>query len=94
MIVVTGGGGFLGGAIVRRLLARGEAVRSVQRSDAPQLRELGAEVVRADLVDTAAVMTALEGCDALLHVAATAGAWGRGERCCRRSSRSWLSTRA
>ncbi len=79
MIVVTGGGGFLGGAIVRRLLARGEAVRSVQRSDAPQLRELGAEVVRADLGDTAAVMTALEGCDAVLHVAAKAGAWGSRE---------------
>ena len=66
MIAVTGGGGFLGGAVVRRLLARGDAVRSVQRSDAPALRELGASVVRADLADRDAVLRALEGCDAVV----------------------------
>jgi 2-alkyl-3-oxoalkanoate reductase len=76
MIVVTGGGGFLGGAVVRRLLARGEEVRSVQRSDAPALRELGASVVRADLADRDAVVRAFEGCEAVVHIAAKAGAWG------------------
>lgn len=76
MIAVTGGGGFLGGAVVRRLLARGDEVRSVQRSDAPALRELGASVVRADLAERDAVLRALEGCDAVVHVAAKAGAWG------------------
>jgi nucleoside-diphosphate-sugar epimerase len=79
MIAVTGGGGFLGGAVVRRLLARGDAVRSVQRSDAPALRELGASVVRADLAERDAVLRALEGCAAVVHVAAKAGAWGSSE---------------
>ena len=76
MIVVTGGGGFLGGAIVRQLLARGEQVRSVQRSDVPALRALGVDVVRADLSDARACLEALRGADAVLHVAAKAGVWG------------------
>jgi nucleoside-diphosphate-sugar epimerase len=76
VIVVTGGGGFLGGAIVRQLLARGDAVRSVQRSDAPALRALGAEVVQADLADLAATRRALQGASAVIHVAAKAGVWG------------------
>lgn len=76
MIVVTGGGGFLGGAIVRQLLARGDRVRAVQRSDAPHLRAAGAEVVRADLADAAATHAALHGAEAVIHVAAKAGIWG------------------
>ncbi len=76
MIAVTGGGGFLGGAIVRQLLARGESVRSVQRSDVPDLRALGVDVVRADLSDARACLEALRGADAVIHVAAKAGVWG------------------
>lgn len=79
MIVVTGGGGFLGGAIVRQLLARGERVRSVQRSPAPQLEALGAQVVRADLGDAEQVDLALRGATAVMHVAAKAGIWGKAE---------------
>ncbi len=76
MIVVTGGGGFLGGAVVRQLVERGDRVRSVQRSDAPALRALGVEVVRADLSDADACLEALRGADAVIHVAAKAGVWG------------------
>jgi nucleoside-diphosphate-sugar epimerase len=76
MIVVTGGGGFLGGAIVRQLVERGESVRSVQRSDAASLRALSVEVVRADLSDAASCLEALRGAEAVIHVAAKAGVWG------------------
>ena len=40
---VTGGGGFLGGAVVRLLRARGDAARSFTRSRYPWLDELGVE---------------------------------------------------
>ncbi len=76
MILVTGGSGFLGGAVVRRLVARGEVVRSLQRQDSPALRELGVDIVRADLADRDAVIQAAKGCDAVIHIAAKTGVWG------------------
>jgi nucleoside-diphosphate-sugar epimerase len=76
VIVVTGGSGFVGGAIARALLARGDRVRSVQRGDAPALRALGAEVVRADLSDRSAALSSLAGAAAVLHVAAKVEVWG------------------
>ncbi|MEK9145760.1 MAG: NAD-dependent epimerase/dehydratase family protein, partial [Elusimicrobiota bacterium] len=47
-VLVTGGGGFLGKALVRRLLERGESVRSFSRGDYPELTESGVEVRRGD----------------------------------------------
>ncbi len=49
LALVTGGGGFLGRAIVERLLARGDRVRIFARGDYPEMRELGVEVRRGDL---------------------------------------------
>ncbi len=74
--LVTGGGGFLGAAIVRQLLQRGVAVRSFSRGDYPDLRALGVETVRGDVADAAAVSAAIAGCDTVFHVAALAGMWG------------------
>ena len=74
--LVTGGGGFLGGAIVRELLDRGATVRTFQRGDYPELNKLGVEVCRGDLVDRTAVEEAIDGCDVVFHVAARAGVWG------------------
>jgi len=78
-ILVTGGGGFVGGYIVERLLARGYAVRSIGRSPQPQLVAKGVEVVCGDLTDATAVSAACEGVDAVFHVAARAGVWGSWE---------------
>lgn len=75
--LLTGGGGFLGGAIVRRLLARGDEVRSFARGHYPQLDALGVMQFQGDLVDSAAIAAAGQGCDALFHVAAKAGLGGR-----------------
>src|SRR5262249_12385484 len=74
--LVTGGGGFLGGAVVRRLRARGDDVRSFSRGDYPELRSLGVEIIRGDLADPEAVASAVQGCDIVFHVAAKAGIWG------------------
>jgi 2-alkyl-3-oxoalkanoate reductase len=75
-VLVTGGGGFLGGAIVQSLIARGDTVRSLSRGDYPALRASGVEQVRGDLADPAAVQRAAEGCSLVFHVAAKAGIWG------------------
>jgi len=74
--LVTGGGGFLGLAIVRRLRERGDEVRSISRQSYPQLTELGVEQVAGDLADAESVTRAAIGCDAVFHVAAKAGVWG------------------
>lgn len=75
-ILVTGGGGFLGSAVVRQLLARGEVVRSLARGAYPELEKMGVEVRRGDIADQKTVFSAIEGCDAVIHVAAKAGIWG------------------
>jgi nucleoside-diphosphate-sugar epimerase len=75
--LVTGGGGFLGGAIVRLLRARGHTVRSLARGDYAALRDLGVETRQGDVADPKAVLSAVEGCDVVFHAAAKAGYWGR-----------------
>ena len=74
--LVTGGGGFLGGAIVRLLRARGDEVRSFARGHYPALEESGVEVHRGDIGDTTAVARAVEGMDVVFHVAGLTGVWG------------------
>ncbi|MBI3268000.1 MAG: NAD-dependent epimerase/dehydratase family protein [Planctomycetes bacterium] len=78
-VLVTGGGGFLGKAIVEQLRARGLAVRSFARGEYPALTALGVDAGRGDLADASAVEEAARGCEAVFHVAAKPGIWGRYE---------------
>jgi nucleoside-diphosphate-sugar epimerase len=75
--LVTGGGGFLGGAIVRALVGRGWSVQAFQRGRYPELEELGVRQHRGDLADAGAVSDAVDGCDVVFHVAAKAVLWGK-----------------
>lgn len=78
-ILVTGGGGFVGGYVVEGLLARGDSVRSLGRSPQPALEARGVDVRCGDLADARAVSDAVKGVDAVFHVAAKAGVWGSWE---------------
>lgn len=74
--LVTGGGGFLGGAIVRMLRERGDQVVSYSRSSYPALDALGVQQFSDDIANKAALTAASQGCDIVFHVAAKAGIWG------------------
>jgi len=75
-ILVTGGGGFLGQALCRGLRARGHEVVSFNRGRYPALEAIGVRQVQGDLALRDAVIAAAQGCDAVFHNAAKAGAWG------------------
>jgi len=72
-VLVTGGGGFLGSAVCRQLLARGNQVIAFQRSADDELGKLGVQVVRGDITDAGALNAAAKGADAVIHTAARAG---------------------
>jgi nucleoside-diphosphate-sugar epimerase len=78
---VTGGSGFIGGALVRRLRADGWSVRGLARSDAAaeRLRAAGAEPVPGDLEDVDAMAAGADGAEVFFHAAAALGEWGRRE---------------
>jgi len=76
-VLVTGGTGFLGRGIVGRLLSDGRQVTVIGRTPAPDLEKRGVRFIRVSLEDRAGVRAACEGMEAVFHVAAKVGAWGR-----------------
>ena len=75
--LVTGATGFVGSAVARRLIGRGEEVRALvrPRSEQGNIEGLDVEIVRGDLRDPSSLAPAVAGCDALYHLAADYRLW-------------------
>jgi nucleoside-diphosphate-sugar epimerase len=75
---VTGGSGFIGGALIERLVAEGWDVRALARSEgaAAKVRERGAEPVTGDLGGQASLRAGAEGTEVAFHAAAKVEDWG------------------
>jgi dihydroflavonol-4-reductase len=78
-VLVTGGAGFIGSHLVRRLLDLGERVRVLEhpaaRVDHLPLDRL--DIVRADIRDRTAVEQTVAGCEEVYHLAANPNLWTR-----------------
>jgi UDP-glucose 4-epimerase len=74
-VLVTGGAGFIGSNIVQRLLALGHEPLVLDDLSSGFAENLVPDVpfVEADVRDAAAVLAAAEGCDVIVHLAASVG---------------------
>ena len=69
-IVVTGATGHIGANVCRTLVKRGAAVRALHRGNTRPLDGVDVELRRADVLDRPSLTSALEGADAVIHLAA------------------------
>jgi nucleoside-diphosphate-sugar epimerase len=78
---VTGGSGFIGGALIRRLVADGWDVHALVRSDASaqKVTALGATAIAGDLADVPSMAVGAQYCEIAFHCAAHLGDWGTRE---------------
>jgi nucleoside-diphosphate-sugar epimerase len=76
-VLVTGGGGFLGRAIVKRLVDRGDDVRSLARNAYSALADMGVDQVQGDISNPETVAKACDNRDVVYHVAAKPPPWGK-----------------
>ena len=73
---VTGGGGFVGSAIVRHLADKGIEVAVFGRNHYPSLEKLDVRQFKGDILDSDCLIRSMQGYDTVFHVAAKAGIWG------------------
>jgi dihydroflavonol-4-reductase len=75
--LLTGATGFVGAAVLRRLIAAGHDVRALVRpnSDRRNLSDLDCEIAVGDLAEPESVRPAVRGCEAVFHVAADYRLW-------------------
>jgi nucleoside-diphosphate-sugar epimerase len=78
---VTGGSGFIGGALIRRLVADGWDVHALVRSEASaqKVTALGAHAIAGDLADVPSMAVGAQYCEVAFHCAAHLGDWGTRE---------------
>ncbi|MFC1837305.1 NAD-dependent epimerase/dehydratase family protein [Thermodesulfobacteriota bacterium] len=75
-VFITGGGGFVGSAIVRQLVEKGIEVAVFGRNIYPHLEKLGVRQIQGDVLDSDKLIPSIKGYDTVIHVAAKAGIWG------------------
>jgi len=77
-VFLTGGTGFVGGAVARQLLNAGHSIRALVRhgSNSRQLEGLPIEQVEGDLLDAKSLELGVKGCDWVFHIAALYSFWG------------------
>jgi len=75
-VLVTGGGGFVGKAIVRMLLDSGVSCTVIGRNHYPEVEAMGAKCLVGDISDLDTIVDATKNMDTVFHVAALAGIWG------------------
>ena len=82
MMLVTGASGFVGSAVLRRLIEAGEQVRALVRptSERRNLDGIDVEIVEGDLSLPKTLRAGLDGCKGLYHVAADYRLWTREPR--------------
>jgi nucleoside-diphosphate-sugar epimerase len=78
---VTGGSGFIGGALIRRLVADRWDVHALVRSEASaqKVTGLGAHAIAGDLADVPSMAVGAQYCEVAFHCAAHLGDWGTRE---------------
>jgi dihydroflavonol-4-reductase len=78
-VLVTGGTGFVGSAVLRALLTRGYGVRALVRLDSARsnLADLDCEIAEGDMTDRASILRAMQGVQFVFHVAGDYRLWAR-----------------
>src|SRR5438093_13422179 len=79
-VLVTGATGYLGGHVASRLASAGHTVLALARPGRETSVPPGCRPVVGDVLDPASLDRALDGCDALVHMAALVKMWVKDRR--------------